>query len=488
MRKLLIYIPLIVCSFACQKEVIQYNVTTSANPVNSGTITPMGGPFELGQTVVFSANPNQGFTFKNWDGSFGQTNPLSIKIDQNINLSANFESKYKRNINVIGEGAYKETLLATGIQIEAIPTSTTAFNSWEGDFSSNDKKIIIPNDKDYNLVLRFKRKITSKIDTSRTLDFVQRNNDGIGIVPLYVKTSAGFEGAKIKFIPTFGGKETQWISLSKEDSVRIGGKFELTGGTYNANLVINNGNAIVLDTTFNLIRVGEIFGVIGHSLAEGQDPYELKDFNKTKAKVVPYPWNTNVSFWGRLADLVATKINVPVLIYNTGIGGTSSVQWGLSSEGLYFEHPFFDWTKRYPYSIFENWIFRILSKTGVRAILVVHGENDRNDSENEIVLNTKRYINYTKNKLNYQNLTFSICRCGNENTTSWYQKVLNSQTKIVNEVPNAVWGGFLNDIQGKTFRWDEIHFNYAGLEEAAKKWNTALPEAFFRETAPYIPK
>lgn len=135
MRKLLIYIPLIVCSFACQKEVIQYNVTTSANPVNSGTITPMGGPFELGQTVVFSANPNQGFAFKNWEGSFGQTNPLSIKIDQSINLTANFESKYKRNINVIGEGAYKETLLATGIQIEAIPTSTTAFNSWEGDFS-----------------------------------------------------------------------------------------------------------------------------------------------------------------------------------------------------------------------------------------------------------------------------------------------------------------------------------------------------------------
>lgn len=450
--------------------------------------------FPSGTLIKLTAEPLEKWYFVNWSGdTTSNQNSIQLFVKKKIDLAANFiTNPFKINVKVTGRGTYKESIQTSSgvnkVLLTASSEPNSIFEKWEGDLQSNEKTLAVPMDKNYSLNLSFKEKVRIQLDTSKTVDFVQRNNTDKGNLPIYFLANKSFGTAIIKFKPIFGGKETDWILLTKTDSLKFGSKIELSSGVYSANLVLNNGNAIVLDTLLNSFKVGEIFGVIGHSLAEGQDPYDLKNYDKVKSTVITWPWSTNVSFWGRLGELLATKLNVPVLIYNTGIGGSTTVQWGLSSEGLFFEHAFFDWKKRYPYSIFEERFFKYIPKSGVRGILVMHGENDRDYTEDEIVLNAQRYINFTRKKLDYSKLQFSICRCGNPSVFSWYQKVLNSQTRMVNEIPYTNWGGFVNDLQGEQYRWDTIHLNYTGLEEAAKKWNTALDANFFKNSTPYLAK
>lgn len=460
-----------------------------ANPIIGGSFNYENQIIENGQIVDLLAIPSNDYYFENWDGDLkGTENPVSLEMNSDKNIIGNFKIiPFKRNIIVVGEGSYKQQVKGNTIEFIALPSNRSAFDSWSGDLSSTNPSLKVNLDKDYTITLNFKRKVSVKIDTAKTINFVQRNNSGTGIIPIAFVASNSFSEAKIKFKPVFGGKETEWINLSKADSLHTLGKIELLGGAYSANLQLKNGNAIVCDSTFNYFNVGEIFAVIGHSLAEGIDPYHIRDFDKIKSSVRTWLGNQNFSFWGRLGELIANRMKVPVFMHNDGIGGSSTVHWGMSSAGLFFNHAFFSWEKRHPYSAFENDFFKWIPKSGIRAVLVMHGENDRDDSEEDIVLNAKRYINYTREKLKYSKLEFSICRCGNANITNWYQKVLNSQTRIIKEVSNTSWGGFVNDLQGLTYRWDGIHLNFLGMEEAAKKWDAALNDEFFKNSTPYIP-
>ncbi|MHA8051417.1 InlB B-repeat-containing protein [Aquirufa sp. ROCK-SH2] len=478
-----------------EKKLYPLNVTINGEGVVKEEVVNISSNsiYPSGTLVKLTANPAENWYFFNWSGdTITIENSIQLMVRTPKQLVANFiHSPFDLKVNVIGKGTYKKSLYrsiqANKILLEAVPDTYSVFDSWSGDLSSNDKSITVPMDKPYTLNLTFYKKVKIEVDTAKSVPFVQRNNLDLGVLPIYFKSDVSFDAAKIKFKPLFGGKETSWMSLSKTDSTRFGGKVTLNGGAYTANLVLVRGNAVVLDTLLvDAFKVGEIFGVIGNSLAEGQDPYDLKNYDKTKSTVVTWPWSTNVSFWGRLGELLASKLNVPVLIYNTGLGGSTTVQWGLSSEGLPFEHAFYDWKKRYPYSIFEESFFKYIPKSGVRAILVMHGENDRDNTEDENVLNAQRYINFTRKKLDYAKLQFSICRCGNASVFSWYQKVLNSQTRIVNEIPYTSWGGFVNDLQGDQYRWDGIHLNYTGLEGAAKKWDTALDLNFFKNSTPFL--
>lgn len=450
--------------------------------------------YPSGTFVKLTATPSENWYFLNWTGDTTEiSNPILLQIKKPKQIKATFiSSPYSINVAINGKGNYKKSLFRSGsgnkILLEPIPDFNYIFENWSGDLTSNEANLAVPMDKAYSLQLNFAKKIKAGIDIDKSIPFVQRSNSDKGSVLAYFKSDGGFDAAKVKFKPTFGGKESDWLPLIKLDSTSFGAKVELSGGSYSANVILKKGNAVVLDTLFsNSFKVGEIFGVIGHSLAEGQDPYDLKNYDKIKSTVVTWPWSSNVSFWGRLGELLASKLNVPVLIYNTGLGGSTTVQWGLSSEGRYFEHAFYDWKKRYPYSIFEGSFFSNIPNRGVRGILVMHGENDFDYLEEDIVVNAKRYINFTRYKLAFPQLQFSICRCGNANAISGYQKVLNSQARIINETPYTNWGGFVNDLQGEQYRWDGIHLNYAGLEEAAKKWNTALDLNFFKNSTPYIP-
>ena len=72
-----------------------YSLTTAANPTNGGGLSedvtqPTGGYLE-GSEVKLTANPTAGYAFSCWTGDIsGNTNPVTITMDSDKNLTANF--------------------------------------------------------------------------------------------------------------------------------------------------------------------------------------------------------------------------------------------------------------------------------------------------------------------------------------------------------------------------------------------------------------
>lgn len=329
------------------------------------------------------------------------------------------------------------------------------------------------------------------IDKVNSIDFVQRNTNNEGAITIVGKSDKSFQSAKIKFNRSLGGVSTDWLTLVIDPATNeFKGKFTLKAGGYYPQIQLFNDNKVFTDTllTWN-VKVGEVFAVIGHSLAEGQRPYTIENYDPTWCDIVIWPFDGAINnYWGRLAEKLKVKLNVPVRIYNTGIGGSSSEHWGLSAYGLAFQHPFFDWKKRYPYWFFEQRCLNDFSKTGLRAILVEHGENDHATEENLIVKYTQDYIQKSRDLLNAPQTAFIISKSNFGGTEANIVKIRSAQKRMLTEIKNTLEGPDLESVNGTKYRWDGIHFNSAGLEEAAIRWDESLPLSFFTQTTPYIPK
>ncbi|MCC5907245.1 MAG: hypothetical protein JJU13_13620 [Balneolaceae bacterium] len=66
-----------------------YTLTTSV--IGEGAINPSGGDYEEGETINLTAAPSDGWEFEMWSGHLSsEENPLSLVVDQDISLTANF--------------------------------------------------------------------------------------------------------------------------------------------------------------------------------------------------------------------------------------------------------------------------------------------------------------------------------------------------------------------------------------------------------------
>jgi len=103
--------------------------------------------YSEGTKVIIAAFPNSGYSFTGW--SNGSTeNPLTIELNSNSNLKANFEKKkYPLTINVEGKGTVTEEIVSSGktteydsgttLRLTATPSQGWEFKGWTGDVTSN---------------------------------------------------------------------------------------------------------------------------------------------------------------------------------------------------------------------------------------------------------------------------------------------------------------------------------------------------------------
>ena len=328
------------------------------------------------------------------------------------------------------------------------------------------------------------------IDLFNSVDFVQRNSVDEGEVTIVGTSNKFFQSAKIKFKNALAGKETDWQSLTVDPVKKeFKGKFNLKAGGYYPQIQLYNDNKIETDTLVKWnVGVGEIFAIIGHSIAEGQQPYIIENFDGTWCKIVNWKIEgANNNFWGRLAEKLKVKLNMPVKIFNTGLGGSNSEQWAKSAYGYEFPKILYDWKKRQPYIFFEERIQNDFVKSGLRSVLIIHGENDTALSENEIVESTKSYIQKTRDLLKAPQLTFSMAKSNSGSGLPVNLRVQSAQKRILLEIKNVIVGADLETLSGPQFRWDGVHFNSYGLEVAANRWNEALPLSYFSQTTPVLP-
>ena len=78
---------------SCEEDFtpVTFTLTVSVTPNNGGSVSPQSGEYVEGSTVTLRANSSSDFEFESWTGNLsGSENPLTIIMDSNKNITANF--------------------------------------------------------------------------------------------------------------------------------------------------------------------------------------------------------------------------------------------------------------------------------------------------------------------------------------------------------------------------------------------------------------
>jgi len=172
MKKLSLGILLSILFFSCGKEssevtdtVISFTLTVKSGV--GGIVSTTGGSYTQGTSVSITATPESEYVFVNW--SNGSTeNPLTLNVNQNLTLTANFEKrKYPLTINIQGEGMVIEEIISSGkttteynsgsvIRLTAVPSGEwNVFDSWTGDINDENSIIEFTIDEPKDITVNF---------------------------------------------------------------------------------------------------------------------------------------------------------------------------------------------------------------------------------------------------------------------------------------------------------------------------------------------
>lgn len=127
-----------------------YDITVSTSPADAGSVSPTDTTIEEGEQLSLQADATDKNFFSHWSGDVDSTsvNPLSLTVDQDYSLNANFEIKsYELTINTDGEGTVDEAVLrqkskeydhGTVVELTASPAEGWKFVEWTGDIQGSD--------------------------------------------------------------------------------------------------------------------------------------------------------------------------------------------------------------------------------------------------------------------------------------------------------------------------------------------------------------
>lgn len=132
-----------------------YQLTTSAEPTEAGTVSPSGGEFDSGTSVTFTATPNEHWVFSGWQsGLSGNNNPDSLEINSDTHITALFVKKdYPLTVTALGNGVITERVVqakttdyqhGTIVELTAEPNEDFwTFQSWTGDIESTENPVTV---------------------------------------------------------------------------------------------------------------------------------------------------------------------------------------------------------------------------------------------------------------------------------------------------------------------------------------------------------
>ena len=168
MKKLFSFLFFLVI-ISCSKDPILYNLTTSTNPAEGGTLLPSSAQFEEGETVVLNATPSEEYAFFSWSGVSGENSTTSIVMNSDKSVVALFVKKqYSLEISVEGEGEVTEKIIKAGsstdynsgtiVELSANPVSEWVFVEWKGDLSGSENPTQITINKPKKIIAVFQKK------------------------------------------------------------------------------------------------------------------------------------------------------------------------------------------------------------------------------------------------------------------------------------------------------------------------------------------
>ena len=346
----------------------------------------------------------------------------------------------------------------------------------------------------------------------------QRNQAGDAAIA--VAGNCAWPGAAVeaRIVDAATGKAGNWSALGTVQSdFRYRGKVMAAAGWYSLE-VRARGDGNSATTAVERVGVGEVFLVVGHSVAHGGqinlpgaeddrvstialpagdmesqrrytltgDPRFLPEAvgRHFDSNVQPAPAGNGTYFWATFAEHVARTQNVPVLLLNAAFGGTNLEHWAKSARGEPFEHPFVISSVRMPYIRLEHALTKYCSVTGLRAIIADHGQNDWPEKDEEKILaNYKAWIDQARLDTGFPNLAVVVNR---QSPPDGFGQIRRIQDRMIKEYPYCFPGADY-DTLAKEDTTDKVHLSEAGAIKAARLWADALNADFFKAAVPLPP-
>lgn len=122
--------------------------------------------YEKYTDLLLTAEASPGWKFVDWTGDISSDdNPLNFKIQDDIDLTANFErDSFSIVTTIIGNGEIEispekdEYEYGEEITLNAIPDENWEFHGWSGDIISSEKNVTFNIDKNMNITATFEEK------------------------------------------------------------------------------------------------------------------------------------------------------------------------------------------------------------------------------------------------------------------------------------------------------------------------------------------
>jgi xylan 1,4-beta-xylosidase len=341
--------------------------------------------------------------------------------------------------------------------------------------------------------------------------------DQAGNAAVAVAGSCAWPGAVVeaRCVDVSTGKAGEWASVGTvEPDSRYHGRLTVPAGWYS--LQVRAGAAgRSAAASVDRFGVGEVFVVVGHSVAHGGsinlpgaaddrvstvalpagDMESQRRYKTTgDARFLPEPTGTHFGsgvqpaptgrgayFWAAFGENVAKQQNVPVLVLNAAYGGTSLEHWAKSARGEAFDHSFVKSSIRMPYVQLEHAITRYCAVTGVRAILADQGQNDWPErDENKIFANYQAWIEQARKDAGSSRLAVVVCR---QSPPDGFGQIRRVQDRVIRE-HSFCFPGANYDALAKEDTVDRVHLSESGARKAARMWADALTADFFKAAVP----
>ncbi|MEL7832725.1 InlB B-repeat-containing protein [Fodinibius sp. Rm-B-1B1-1] len=152
------------------EETSTYNLDVTVTPSEGGSISPSASDsYEDGEQIELQADANDEYLFIGWTGDIESSdNPLSLTIDQDYSITANFELKnYKLVVNTEGEGTVNEKIVeqqskeyehGTVVELTASPAKGYKFVEWTGDVTGSENPVQITVENPQEVTALFEKK------------------------------------------------------------------------------------------------------------------------------------------------------------------------------------------------------------------------------------------------------------------------------------------------------------------------------------------
>ena len=359
---------------------------------------------------------------------------------------------------------------------------------------------------------------------------IQRNNNNQATVQIAGSYFQPLESIEARVVARVAGQgtSTDWAPLQiNPTNGQFNGSLTVKGGWYQVEVRGLSGGGIVTSDIVDRFGVGEVFAIMGHSNAQGSSCYvggenkcpttsgpsddrvtivaldqSSSDFqnylNTADTRYLPglafsklltdsgmSPFASMSWLWGPMGDALVQRINVPVLLYNAGFGGTTMQQTYWAAYDIPFQHSFVRYDLRMPFANMRNIMNLYVPTTGLRAVLIQHGENDRDNSTDSTAKYYYRVIDKVRSEFNKPNLASIVAI--SSFVTRRFDNIRAAQFQIIG-TPNymAFQGPDLDNINSIDDRPDQLHFSPAGQTKAGQAWASAISDSYLTTISPYL--